>query len=133
MVTARGAETVTGNTEIGARPVVHHFFQKNGERPVWARFIPSWNDPSLPVDLFLTSHQKVRRKIVLLANVLEQFLLSVPSHVKAAGPCLRVSARIIDRHFILQCIEVGTCQTFDQMKTVGIRQGVLFDSSMRVR
>ena len=54
--------------------------------------------------------------VVVLAHIFEQLDIRAPAQVKAAAPNLRIRVRIVDRHFILDRIEVRASETFDGVK-----------------
>lgn len=52
---------------------------------------------------------------VVLAVISWQFGTGNPVHRPTALPGSRVRTRIVDRDFVSQRIQIGTCETFDQM------------------
>ena len=65
--------------------------------------------------------QEIRGEIVILADVFEEFLLSVPPHHKATGPLARIRARVVDRDFVLHCLRIRARESFDHVELFGVR------------
>src|SRR5215813_5095771 len=54
--------------------------------------------------------------VVVLAHIFEQLDIRAPAQVKAATPNLRICVRIVDRHFVLDRVEVRASETFNGVK-----------------
>src|SRR5439155_2918632 len=57
---------------------------------------------------------------ILLAHELEAFLVGRKPHIEAALPRSRVRARILNRHFVLDGVEIGSREPFDQVQLLGV-------------
>src|SRR5439155_22138743 len=81
----------------------------------------SRNNRTATVDRFVNAEHELRSKIVLLADVFKQFVSRNIADVELARPRRRVSARIIDRHFVSHIIEIHAGEAFDHIKLLSMR------------
>src|SRR5262245_26803956 len=64
--------------------------------------------------------QAVQIPIVLLTDVFLQLAGGSPTDIPRRGPGLGVSAGIVDQRFIMKCVLVGTAESLDNVKLVGV-------------
>src|SRR5688572_21524147 len=80
----------------------------------------------------LCADHRFRRPVVVLTYVLEQFESRTAPKEDAARPCRRVRAGIVDRHFILQRVEIGAREAFDQVELLSMRTALPVHPEPRV-
>src|SRR4051812_2335943 len=79
------------------------------------------NDDAATINGRLTADEQLGCKIIVLANVLEEFRTGLPTHLETVGPWSGVCTRIVHSHFVFQSIVVGSRKFLDVMKLFGMR------------
>src|SRR5205823_302882 len=79
------------------------------------------DDRTASLDALGGPNHALRRKIVVLAHILEQLCAGTPFQNEAARPHRGVGAGIINRDFILKRIEIGPRKALDEMQLVRCR------------
>ena len=75
----------------------------------------------------IVADRHVGVQIIPLAYVLEQFGARSPSKQEPRSPFGRVGARIVDRHFVLQRIEISPGEALDLMVLIRMHQPLCVD------
>src|SRR6266581_4590896 len=81
--------------------------------------LASWNDPAAAINGFLSAEHEIGSKVIILADVFEEFLSGFPEKVKTACPWRGIGAGIVDCDFVLDRVRVGAGEAFDQVKLFG--------------
>ena len=82
------------------------------------------NDLARPIDRLLRADHQRAREIVFLADVFEQFTSGCELQIESRRPRRSVCAGIVERDLVFQSVEVQASQTFDEMESVGVREGI---------
>src|SRR6185437_1835034 len=77
-----------------------------------------------PSVLALRADHARRVAVVFLTEIVEGLVTRGPAQVPASRPGLRVRARIIDRRFVLELIEIRTRDVLDEMCLRGVRDSL---------
>src|SRR5687767_14061983 len=81
-----------------------------------------WSNAARPIDEFAAANHKLAAEVVVLADVLEQFLVGSPADRRGLGPGCCVRHRIIDRVFIGHRRHAGPCEPFGEAHALGMRR-----------
>src|SRR5215813_2041177 len=69
----------------------------------------------------LLTYQMLSIPVIVLTKIFREVLIRMPIDVMSTAPDPRIRLGIIDGRFILQRVVIRTRDTFDQMKSIGMR------------
>src|SRR5215471_15472798 len=92
----------------------------------------SRNDPPPTRHRFVGADHRLRRPVVVLADVLEEFSARAPPQKESSGPRRGIGAGIVDGYLVLQRVEVGSREALDEVQLLGVGRALAIHPELRV-